>query len=585
MYKVIKKGEVAMALYHFSVQIISRANGSSACAAIAYRSAERIENPYDGIVRDYRRKNYVIDSVVMLPPNAPARFENRAVLWGEIELNEVQKNAQLCREAEFSLPRELSPEVRKQLALEFIQEQFVDQGMIADVCFHNPPRRPDGIHPVDSYGNITNNPDLFIYDNPHVHAMFPLRSLDSEGNWEVKKQKLYVCEKDGVQKLFSAKELKEAPGWEKLYHYEDGNGIQSWHTKSYAGQHPEECMKLLNRYPKCEQRLNETVEKWNSPETLLQWRAAWAEKVNTAYEMAGLDLRVDHRSYEDQGLVLIPTVHEGKYITMEERRRQAEYNAKIAGGEKAELIHTEVRNLNIAIREHNKEIKILAELKKLQTKMDKLLQPIVERLNQLGRSIAEQLETLRIDIIMNRVSLKESVTIKGTTDEKIQSHRKYICDLAPVRAERIEVLLEQIENTKKQLTVSVLPSKKESLQQRLLQQQREYDLLESNRVYAEQATEEMVCLQEISDKVGTQIGRLKQIVEEATVGYHNLEDSVATEEMETVAKERTALRESLEGEALKSISKAAFYKEAEKVDKELNCAQLDSEKLDNGIKW
>lgn len=582
---VTTKGGVSMALYHFCVQIISRANGGSACAAIAYRSAEKIENPYDGITRDYRRKNYVIDSVVLLPSNAPSRFEDRAVLWGEVELNEVQKNAQLCREINFCLPREVSPEVQKQIALEFIQEQFVDRGMIADVCFHNPPRRPDGIHPVDSDGNITNNPDLFVYDNPHAHAMFPLRSLDSEGNWESKKQKLYVCEKDGIQKLFSAKELKDVSGWEKLYHYENENGIQSWHTKSYAEQHPEECKKLLNRYPKCEQRMNETVEEWNSPETLMQWREAWAAKVNAAYEAAGLEFRVDHRSYEEQGLELIPTVHEGKFITQEERRLQAEYNAKIARGEKAELIHTDVRNLNLAIREHNKEVKILAELRKLQAKMDKLVQPVVERLRQMGRSIAEQLETLRIDIILSRVSLKEAVAVKGTTDEKIKSHRKYICDLAPARIGRVDALLKQVESTKKQLSASVFPAKKESLQERLLQLQREFDLLENNSMYADKAMEEMVYLQETSDLVGTRIKQIKKKIEEATADYQNLENSVAAEDMNTVEKERAALRENLEGEALKSISRVVFYKEAEKVDEELDCTQMNVEKLDDGIKW
>jgi len=183
--------------------------------------------------------------------------------------------------------------------------------------------------------------------------------------------------------MVAVHELKKSEGWEKLFHYESESGIKSWRTKSYAAEHPSECAKLLNRYPQCEQRINEKMELWNSSESLKQWRAAWAEKVNTAYEAAGLDLRVDHRSYEEQGLDLIPTLHEGKYITMEERRLQAEYQEKISRGEKAQLIHTDIRSLNNAIREHNKEIKLLAELRKLQTKMDKIMQPVLTRIEKV----------------------------------------------------------------------------------------------------------------------------------------------------------------------------------------------------------
>ena len=146
-----------MALYHFSAQIISRSNGQSACAAAAYRSGEKIENEYDGITHDYRLKQNVEDAIVLLPENAPADFADRSKLWNSVEQNEKQANAQLSREIEFSLPRELPPEVRKQIALEFIQEQFADQGMVADVCFHNPPKMNSKKQPIDVYGNPTSD--------------------------------------------------------------------------------------------------------------------------------------------------------------------------------------------------------------------------------------------------------------------------------------------------------------------------------------------------------------------------------------------------------------------------------------------
>ena len=46
---------------------------------------------------------------------------------------------------------------------------------------------------------------------------------------------------------------------------------------------------------------------WGSPETLEYWRQAWAELCNAKFAEKGLDIRIDHRSYERQGVELLPT--------------------------------------------------------------------------------------------------------------------------------------------------------------------------------------------------------------------------------------------------------------------------------------
>ena len=53
---------------------------------------------------------------------------------------------------------------------------------------------------------------------------------------------------------------------------------------------------------------------WGSAETLEYWREAWAEINNEHFAAHGLDARLDHRSYEKQGVDLIPTVHEGPKV-------------------------------------------------------------------------------------------------------------------------------------------------------------------------------------------------------------------------------------------------------------------------------
>ena len=59
---------------------------------------------------------------------------------------------------------------------------------------------------------------------------------------------------------------------------------------------------------------------WGSPETLEHWREAWAELCNAKFAEKGLDVRIDHRSYERQGVELLPTVHEGATVRAMEKK-------------------------------------------------------------------------------------------------------------------------------------------------------------------------------------------------------------------------------------------------------------------------
>ena len=59
---------------------------------------------------------------------------------------------------------------------------------------------------------------------------------------------------------------------------------------------------------------------WGSPDTLEQWRQAWAELCNAKFAENGLDCRIDHRSYEHQGVEQLPTVHEGPTVKAMEQR-------------------------------------------------------------------------------------------------------------------------------------------------------------------------------------------------------------------------------------------------------------------------
>jgi Ti-type conjugative transfer relaxase TraA len=64
---------------------------------------------------------------------------------------------------------------------------------------------------------------------------------------------------------------------------------------------------------------------WNKKEHLLEWREAWAEKVNHHLAREGHDLRIDHRSFEEQGINLAPQSKIGPTAAREHCARLAEH--------------------------------------------------------------------------------------------------------------------------------------------------------------------------------------------------------------------------------------------------------------------
>lgn len=151
-----------MAIYHFSAKVISRANGSSAVASAAYRSASRLHDERLDRAHDFSNKAGVVHSEVMLPEGAPERLSDRTTLWNEVEAGEVRKDAQLSREVEFAIPRELTQQQGIDLARDFVKSEFVDRGMIADLNVH---------WDIASDGLA----------KPHAHVMLTMREVGEDG--------------------------------------------------------------------------------------------------------------------------------------------------------------------------------------------------------------------------------------------------------------------------------------------------------------------------------------------------------------------------------------------------------------------
>ena len=155
----LQKGITAeMAIYHLSMKIISRNSGYSAVASAAYRSGSLMLDERTGLTHDYTRKSGVAEAVILTPATAPAWCTNRAELWNAVEKAERRKNSQLAREIELAIPRELPQDAARETVLAFVRENFVSQGMIADVAFHHMDKT-----------------------NPHAHIMLTTRAVGPAG--------------------------------------------------------------------------------------------------------------------------------------------------------------------------------------------------------------------------------------------------------------------------------------------------------------------------------------------------------------------------------------------------------------------
>ena len=151
-----------MAIFHFSVQVISRGSGRSAVAAAAYRAGEQLHDERLDRDHDFRARSGVEHSEILLPEGAPEQWRMRERLWNDVEAFEKRKDAQLAREVEFALPREMTKAQGIDLARDFVQAEFVDRGMIADLNVH---------WDIGADGS----------PKPHAHVMLTMREIGSDG--------------------------------------------------------------------------------------------------------------------------------------------------------------------------------------------------------------------------------------------------------------------------------------------------------------------------------------------------------------------------------------------------------------------
>ncbi|GAB5055749.1 MobQ family relaxase [Companilactobacillus alimentarius] len=191
-----------MAIFHMSFQNISAGKGRSAIAGSAYRSGEKLFDQKEGRSYFYAR-SVMPESFILTPKNAPKWASDREQLWNEVEKKDRKANSRYAKEFNVALPIELSTDEQKELLTKYVQENFVDQGMVADVAIHRD-------HP----------------DNPHAHVMLTNRPFNPDGTWGLKAKTQYIKDENGKQLLTKSGFPKQRKIW--LVDWDKKEKINEW---------------------------------------------------------------------------------------------------------------------------------------------------------------------------------------------------------------------------------------------------------------------------------------------------------------------------------------------------------------------
>lgn len=218
-----------------------------------------------------------------------------------------------------ALPAELERPTQIKLVHDYVQTNFVDRGMCADWSIHD---KEDG--------------------NPHAHIMLTTRAIKKNGTWAPKQKSTYVLDEDGAK----VPQIDSKTGQQKI----GARGRKMW------------------------QRTTESYTDWNDRSNAEIWRKSWAESCN---QYLAPENKIDHRSYERQGVEQIPTIHEG-HVAREM-------------GDRSERVQT-----NIDIKASNRELSGLsATIAKIQEEARKLFRRIAELTELIRKRVQKKAEADR----------------------------------------------------------------------------------------------------------------------------------------------------------------------------------------------
>lgn len=248
-----------MAYLFLRAKILKASSGKSAVAAAAYQSAEKLTDESLGMTFQYRHKEEVVFSEILLPANAPAAYADRETLWNEVQKKENKANSQVARQFIIAMPKEWTEKESIERARSFLQENLVNEGMVVDWAFH----MKEG--------------------NPHLHCLCTLRGFNNNGNWDTREKKAYVLDEHG----------------ERVPEIDPDTGEQKVRIRNRNGYTVTE---------KIWKRMTIQANPWNTRQFLYDLKNSWVKYCNTYLQE---EEKIDNRSTHEYESNRVPLLHEG----------------------------------------------------------------------------------------------------------------------------------------------------------------------------------------------------------------------------------------------------------------------------------
>lgn len=248
-----------MAFLFMRAKIVKASSGRSVVAAAAYQAAQKLHDEKLGMTFQYRHKEEVVFSEILLPSYAPAAFQDRETLWNAVAAKENKSNSQVARAFIIAMPKEWSQEESITRAREFIQTHLVDAGMVVDWAFHMKDQ------------------------NPHLHCLCTIRGFKKDGSWDSRERKEYALDEHG----------------QRIPEIDPETGLQRTREKNKSGKIYQE---------KIWKRITVQSNVWNSRKFLNDLKRSWVNYCNLYLQG---ESQIDNRSTHEQESNRIPLLHEG----------------------------------------------------------------------------------------------------------------------------------------------------------------------------------------------------------------------------------------------------------------------------------
>ena len=281
----------------------------------------------------------LVETEVLLCEYAPDEYMDPAVLWNAVESYEKGENAQLARTYRVELPNEWSYELATEVMRDYIQRNFVDNGMCAQFAIHDSENKKTGQR------------------NLHCHIMLTMRGIDENGQWMPKQKKEYCLDEKGERIPL----IDKKTGEQKV----DSRNRKQWKCKTVP------------------------TNDWSSREKAKIWRKDLVDTINGVNEKLGMTENYwEHRSFAERGLDIIPEIHLGEKAAAMERA-----GVRTIRGD----INRDIRERNLVIKVAQAAVDEAKEnLEKLKSIPGKVVEniknEILDMIHEVARRYADRLK-------------------------------------------------------------------------------------------------------------------------------------------------------------------------------------------------